>query len=254
MIRRIFLITFLLTSNLHAGAYDTNDDTKYGKKKFSDHLGGAISNFSKKSKSKNKAIYSKRKPYRSKSFNSRDVATSKKSADEKSFTTINYNKRQEFAKYHRQAPVLGHLDDLETIIKDGKYVGYYKVGKPYKIDGITYYPQENDNYSEVGQASWYGKDFDGKMTANGEIYDLSLMTAAHRTLPMPSIVKVTNLENSKSVIVRVNDRGPFAKNRIIDMSKRAATILDYKDKGVIMVKVELLKDETRKLHDKLNIN
>lgn len=254
MIRFLFVIFLLFSFNGYCGAYDSSPDRKYGKKKFSDHLGGAIGNFSSKTSPKNKNRYSNKRPYRTKIFNSRDVKVTRKNEVDKSLATIRYDNRGEFSKYHRQAPVLGHLDDLDTIIEDGRYVGYYKVGRPYKIDGITYYPQEYDNYTEVGEASWYGKDFDGKMTANGEIYDLSHMTAAHRTLPIPSIVKVTNLQNSKSVIVRVNDRGPFAKNRIIDMSKRAATILDYKDKGVIMVKVELLKEETRKLQDKLKIN
>lgn len=144
--------------------------------------------------------------------------------------------------------------DFSNIMRNGRYVGYYKVGKPYKIDDLYYYPQEYEHYEEIGMASWYGEDFDGKLTANGEIYDLSLMTAAHRTLPMPSIVKVTNLTNKKSVLVRVNDRGPFAKNRIIDLSKKAAEILDYKDRGTIMVRVELDNEKTRELQDRLKIN
>ena len=145
-------------------------------------------------------------------------------------------------------------DDLDIIFKKNIYVGYYKVGKAYKIYDLYYYPQEYEHYEEIGVASWYGEDFDGKLTANGEIYDLSMMTAAHRTLPMPSIVKVTNLANQKSVLVRVNDRGPFAKNRIIDLSKRASEVLDYRDKGTIMVKVELDNEKTRELQDKLRIN
>ena len=98
--------------------------------------------------------------------------------------------------------------------------GSYKVGKPYKIMGQWYYPEENYKYKETGTASWYGEDFHAKYTANGEIYDMNTLTAAHRTLPLPSIVKVTNLENGRSLVLRVNDRGPFAKNRIIDISKR----------------------------------
>lgn len=119
---------------------------------------------------------------------------------------------------------------------DGKYTqasaitgqgGIYKVGNPYKIMGKWYYPQEDYDYSEVGTASWYGKDFHAKRTANGEKYDMYSLTAAHRTLPLPSIVKVTNLENGRSLVLRVNDRGPYAKNRIIDVSKRASQLLGF---------------------------
>ncbi|MDA0902394.1 MAG: septal ring lytic transglycosylase RlpA family protein, partial [Proteobacteria bacterium] len=90
--------------------------------------------------------------------------------------------------------------------KASNYKGYYKVGNPYKIKGITYYPKEYNNYEEVGEASWYGKKFHGKKTANGEIYNMGDLTAAHRTLPLPSIVRVTNLNNGKTLIVKVNDR------------------------------------------------
>jgi rare lipoprotein A len=123
--------------------------------------------------------------------------------------------------------------------------GVYKVGNPYSIDGITYYPREDWNYSEVGQASWYGSEFHGRLTANGETFDKMTMTAAHRTLPMPSIVRVTNLENDKSVILRVNDRGPFARNRIIDVSKLGAQKLGFERQGTARVRVELLQAETR---------
>lgn len=125
--------------------------------------------------------------------------------------------------------------------------GTYKVGKPYKIMGKWYYPEEDYGYSEVGMASWYGEDFHAKYTANGEIYDMNTLTAAHRTLPLPSIVRVTNLENGRSLVLRVNDRGPFAKNRIIDISKRGAQLLGYKEKGVTKVRVEILAEESRRL-------
>lgn len=125
----------------------------------------------------------------------------------------------------------------------------YKVGKPYKVLGAWYYPEEDFNYSEVGVASWYGKDFHAKYTANGEIYDMNTLTAAHRTLPLPSIVKVTNLENGRSVILRVNDRGPFAKSRIIDISKHGAQILGFQNKGTTKVRVELMPEESKKLRD-----
>jgi rare lipoprotein A len=97
--------------------------------------------------------------------------------------------------------------------------GLYKVGKPYQVDGIWYYPKEDPSYDETGIASWYGKQFHGRYTANGEVFDLNGLTAAHHTLPMPSIVQVTNLENGRSLTLRVNDRGPFAGARIIDVSR-----------------------------------
>lgn len=131
--------------------------------------------------------------------------------------------------------------------KTKKYDGYYKVGGPYTVLGQTYYPKEDPTYEEVGMASWYGSDFHNKKTANGEKYNMNDYTAAHRTLPMPCIVKVTNLENGKSVNVRINDRGPFAKNRIIDVSKKVAKKLDFHDKGTTKVKVEFLQKETDQL-------
>lgn len=133
------------------------------------------------------------------------------------------------------------------------YMGHYKIGKPYEIKGVTYQPQEYENYEEVGQASWYGDDFHGRATANGEVYNMRDKTAAHRTLPLPSIVRVTNLDNGKSTIVRVNDRGPFASNRVIDVSESVAEELDFKDKGVANVKIEFLKDESRNLLSRLNL-
>lgn len=118
--------------------------------------------------------------------------------------------------------------------------GIYKIGTPYEIEGEWYYPQEDPKYDNVGIASWYGPKFHGRRTANGEIFDMDLMTAAHPTLPMPIRAKVTNLENGRSVIVRVNDRGPFAKDREIDMSRRAAEALGFKDKGTAQVRVQYL--------------
>ena len=137
--------------------------------------------------------------------------------------------------------------------KNGKYSGYYKIGRPYKIYGITYKPKDYAQLEQTGVASWYGDQFHGKKTANGEIYNKGDMTAAHRTLPMPSLVRVTNLANDKHVIVRVNDRGPFAKNRIIDLSQRAAEVLEYKNKGVTAVKVELLVEETQEFLKELHL-
>lgn len=127
--------------------------------------------------------------------------------------------------------------------------GYYKVGKPYVIFGTTYYPKEDYSYSQKGVASWYGKDFHAKSTANGEKYNMNSLTAAHRTLPLPSIVKVTNLENGRTVILRVNDRGPYAKDRIIDISKRGAEILGFQTKGTAKVKVEVMAKESKALKE-----
>ena len=123
----------------------------------------------------------------------------------------------------------------------------YKVGNPYKINGKWYYPAVDYQYDEVGIASWYGPGFHGKSTANGEVFDQNKITAAHRTLPMPSIVKVTNLENGMVLDkVRINDRGPFARNRIIDLSKKAAEELGFIKNGIAKVRVEILEDESRK--------
>lgn len=118
--------------------------------------------------------------------------------------------------------------------------GIYKIGTPYEIEGEWYYPQEDPKYDNVGIASWYGPKFHGRRTANGEIFDMNLPTAAHPTLPMPVRAKVTNLENGYSVIVRINDRGPFAKDREIDMSRRAAEMLGFKNQGTAKVRVQYL--------------
>jgi rare lipoprotein A len=116
--------------------------------------------------------------------------------------------------------------------------GAYKVGNPYQINGVWYYPKEDQFYDESGIASWYGEDFHGKATANGERYDMDSLTAAHRTLPMPVIVRVTNLENGRSLRLRVNDRGPYARGRIIDVSRRAAELLGFQANGTARVRVQ----------------
>ena len=118
--------------------------------------------------------------------------------------------------------------------------GIYKIGTPYEIEDEWYYPQEDATYDNTGIASWYGPKFHGRRTANGEIFDMDLLTAAHPTLPMPVRAKVTNLENGRSVVVRINDRGPFAKDREIDMSRHAADILGFKEKGTAKVRVQYL--------------
>jgi rare lipoprotein A len=115
--------------------------------------------------------------------------------------------------------------------------GQYKVGNPYQIDGTWYYPREQPDYDETGIASWYGPTFYGHATANGEVYNAGDLTAAHRTLPMPVNVRVTNLDNGKSVVLRVNDRGPYAKGRIIDVSEHAAKLLGFYGQGTARVRV-----------------
>lgn len=137
--------------------------------------------------------------------------------------------------------------------KDEKYEGYFKIGEPYEISGTKYFPQNYENFEEVGTASWYGAEFHGKQTANGEIYNSGDMTAAHRTLPLPSVVRITNLNNNKSAVVRVNDRGPFAKNRVIDVSEKVAEVLEFKNKGTADVKVELMRENTDEMLDSLGI-
>ncbi len=115
--------------------------------------------------------------------------------------------------------------------------GTYKVGKPYQVAGVWYVPKEDPTYNRVGTASWYGAQFHAKATANGEVFDMDALTAAHTTLPLPSLVEVTNLENGRKVIVRVNDRGPFVGDRIIDMSRAAARELGFEAKGLAKVRV-----------------
>jgi len=119
--------------------------------------------------------------------------------------------------------------------------GHYKTGKPYHVNGHTYYPLSTARgYDRTGIASWYGRDFHGKLTANGERYDMHALSAAHKTLPLPSLVRVTNLENGRSVVVRVNDRGPFVKRRLIDLSYAAANALGYAGQGTARVRVQAL--------------
>ena len=126
----------------------------------------------------------------------------------------------------------------------GASYGSYKVGAPYSIEGVTYVPQEEFNHVETGVASWYGPGFHGRATANGERYDQHDHTAAHRTLQMPSIVRVTNLDNGRSTVVRINDRGPYARSRIIDLSRAAAEDLDIVHHGTARVRIDQLSNES----------
>lgn len=123
----------------------------------------------------------------------------------------------------------------EPVPKGG---GTYRIGKPYVVGGRTYVPEENTNYRAEGLASWYGDNFHGRLTANGEVFDMASLSAAHPTLPIPSYARVTNLSNGRSLVVRVNDRGPYHGNRLIDVSNRAADLLEFKHKGTARVRVE----------------
>jgi len=140
------------------------------------------------------------------------------------------------------------IEFASHVYKKGKPVtpqqGTFKVGTPYKVDGKWYYPEEKYDLVETGIASWYGPGFHGKRTANGEIFNQSELTAAHRTLQMPSLVRVTNLDNGRSIIVRINDRGPFKRSRVIDVSEKAAELLGFKHIGTAKVKLQVLKQES----------
>ena len=115
--------------------------------------------------------------------------------------------------------------------------GGYKLGSPYRIGNVWYVPHEEPNYDKTGTGSWYGADFHGRKTANGEIYNMNALTAAHPTLPIPSYVTVTNLANNRTILVRVNDRGPYAGGRVIDLSRAAAQALGYEAMGTASVRV-----------------
>ncbi len=134
----------------------------------------------------------------------------------------------------------------DNTLPKGDQGGVEKVGQPYKIAGRWYRPERNPGYDVVGLASWYGKQFHGKKTANGEVFNMNALTAAHKTLPLPTFVKVTNLSNGRSLVLRVNDRGPFVDDRIIDVSRRAAQILGFESKGVTQVRVQI-SDENGKV-------
>ena len=137
------------------------------------------------------------------------------------------------AKYGRASPKV--VADGQPVPKGG---GQYLVGHPYSVAGHMYYPREVNSYTAVGMASWYGAAFHGRRTANGEVYDMASLTAAHPTMPLPSYARVTNLSNGYSVIVRVNDRGPYHGGRVMDVSSRTADVLGFKGEGTGRIKVE----------------
>lgn len=130
---------------------------------------------------------------------------------------------------------------------DPQVITNQKIGRPYQIEGRWYVPARQDNYDATGTASWYGPQFHGRPTANGERFDMNALTAAHPTLPLPSYVRVTNLGNGRSAIVRVNDRGPFARDRIIDLSKRSAQVLGFVNQGTAEVRVQYLGPKENEL-------
>ncbi len=137
-------------------------------------------------------------------------------------------------------PYVGSYSSAAGPPGDGQ--GSYRVGRPYEIGGVWYYPTVDYNYDKTGVASWYGEYFQGRSTANGEIFDLNRLTAANTTLPMPSVVQVTNLQNGRSLRLRVNDRGPFVDRRLIDVSRRAAQLLGFEAEGTAPVEVKIVKD------------
>ncbi len=145
------------------------------------------------------------------------------------------------SRTHDSAPPPSSYDSHRSAKLPSGSGGHQKTGKPYKVAGRWYYPLASaDGYNETGIASWYGTKFHGKKTANGERYDMYAMSAAHKTLPLPTMVRVTNLDNGRSVVVRVNDRGPFVKSRVIDLSYAAAKTLGYDSAGTASVRVEVL--------------
>ena len=149
-----------------------------------------------------------------------------------------------------------HISYKELSKEDGpqqRYTGYYKVGKPYEVKNVSYTPKKpEEGYVEIGTASWYGQESAG-VTANGQKYNSDTLIAAHKSLPIPSMVKVTDLATNKQLIVMIADRGPFAKGRVLDLSEKAATILGFKKRGVTKVRLEYLPKETEKLLAKLSL-
>jgi rare lipoprotein A len=146
-----------------------------------------------------------------------------------------------------EVELASHVAKQAPIPDGSKSKGTFKVGTPYKVAGQWYKPKETYSFEQTGIASWYGPNFHGKKTANGETFDMYELTAAHKTLQIPSLVRVTNLENGRSIVVRINDRGPFSKGRIIDLSKRGAELLGFKNQGTARVKLQILADESRQI-------
>ena len=139
------------------------------------------------------------------------------------------------------------VDQTKVATRSSIPLSKYKVGNPYQVNGVWYYPAVDYNYDQTGIASWYGPGFHGNQTANGEEYDRDALTAAHKTLPMPTLVRVTNLENGRQIQLRINDRGPFVNDRIIDLSRRSAQLLGMEQQGTAKVRVQIMAEESRQL-------
>ncbi|MEM7730429.1 MAG: septal ring lytic transglycosylase RlpA family protein [Pseudomonadota bacterium] len=154
------------------------------------------------------------------------------------FASIERTPRIEMPRSHDMIGGQGRDFDPDKI--DRNLYRHQKVGKRYTVMGQTFTPKHDPDYDRTGVASWYGPKFHGKPTANGEVFDRHAMTAAHPTLPLNSMVRVTNLENGKTVTVRLNDRGPFVNGRLIDLSEAAAKALDYKQQGTTKVRVRYI--------------
>jgi rare lipoprotein A len=164
------------------------------------------------------------------------------------------NKTNDNTEYYKKSKLVSEY--WENKAKNNKkYVGHYKVGKAYEIKNKKYYPKNVTKHVEIGIASWYKCDYGFKycLTANQDIFNENILTAAHKTLPMPCLIKVTNLTNKKSIIVMVNDRGPFKPNRIVDLSEKGASLLGFKSAGLTKVKIEYLDKETIMLRKKLSL-
>ena len=167
----------------------------------------------------------------------------------------NVNNKTKFSSKEYGVSASPRLTSSSNVRKGG---GRYQVGKPYKVRGKWYHPKEQPGYDKVGIASWYGPNFHGRLTANGEVFDQNMLSAAHPTLPLPSYVRVTNVANGISTLVRVNDRGPFAHGRMIDLSSKAADVLRIKQQGTAKVRVQyvgkapLNGDDTRFLVASIN--
>ena len=145
-----------------------------------------------------------------------------------------------------EPPIIGPPEPRPRLARP-KPRGHYKVGEPYRIRGVWYRPEVDYRYDATGEASWYGPNFHGRLTANGELFDENELTAAHITLPLPSVVRVTNLDNGRALTLRVNDRGPFIDGRILDVSKKAAKLLGFFRAGIARVRVQVLESESRAL-------
>lgn len=152
------------------------------------------------------------------------------------------SKPEEKEKPRGFSPSVYGVSASKKVVEKGQPVpvggGVYSMGKPYKVKGKWYHPKHDPNYDETGVASWYGDDFHGRRTSNGEVYNMYALSAAHKTLPLPSYVRVTNPKNGRSIVVRVNDRGPFHGNRVIDLSKRTANVLQIAGSGIGNVRIQ----------------